>query len=305
MTSRQWLLLLLLAAVWGASYLFIKVGLTAVSPAAVVFVRTALAALVLLPIALRRDALRGLGGSLGAVVSLAAVQVAGPFLLISFGELEISSSLAGILVASAPIFTALLAIWIDHEERSGGARLVGVMVGIVGVAVLLGVDVGGDAGALLGSGAVLLAGAGYAVGGFMVKRRFSGAQPIGLATGTMAASAIMLAPLAALGAPSAFPGLAASGALLALGVGGTGLAFLVFYTLIGEAGPARASIVAYVAPGFAVVYGVVLLGERVTPGTLAGLALILLGSWLAAGGGFRRSGPVRRRASPTQARAAS
>lgn len=309
MSTRQWALLLLLAALWGASYLFIKVALGAVSPATIVFVRTTLAAAVLLPIAARRDALRGLRSSASGVLALAVVQVAGPFLLISYGELSISSALAGILVSSAPIFTALIAVFADEEERSGGARLAGVFVGIAGVAVLLGIDVGGEAGALLGALAVLLAGAGYAVGGFVIKRRFAAAQPVGLAAATMSVSAILLVPLAALTAPDAVPGIAATASLLALGVGGTGLAFLIFYTLIGEAGPARASVVAYVAPGFAVVYGVVLLGERVTLGTFAGLALILAGSWMAAGGGLpgRRAASAarERRREEAQARTAS
>jgi drug/metabolite transporter (DMT)-like permease len=282
-SARQWTLLLLLAATWGASYLFIKVALEDFSPAALVFARTALAALVLLPVALRRDALRGLGALAGPIVALAAVQVAGPFLLISVGEQTISSALAGILVASAPIFTALLAVWLDHEERSQGWRLLGVLVGIVGVAVLLGVDVSGR-GALLGATLVLLAGAGYAIGGFMVKRRFARVQPVGMAASTMVVSAaILLVPALATQEASA-PSAVAAAALLALGALGTGLAFLVFYTLIVETGPARASLVAYIAPGFAVVWGALLLDERITLGTLTGLALIIGGSWLAAGG---------------------
>src|SRR3954449_12780160 len=135
------MLLLLLAALWGASYLFIKIGLDDLSPAGVVFSRTALAALVLLPFAMRAGGLGRIWRRPGHVFALAAMQVAGPFLLISQGERHIASSLAGILVASAPIFTALFAIWLDHADRLGARGFVGVAVGILGVALLLGLDV--------------------------------------------------------------------------------------------------------------------------------------------------------------------
>jgi len=246
-------------------------------------------------VALVRGAFSGLGRSTGALLALAVIQVAGPFLLISQGEREISSSLAGILVATAPIFTALLALGLDSAERSGGWRLAGVGTGLGGVAVLLGVDAAGDAGAFVGALLVILAGLGYALGGFLLKRNFSRAQPVGVAAATMALSALLALPLALLSAPAAVPGAGVVAALLALGLGGTGLAFLAFYTLIAEAGPARASLVAYLAPGLAVLYGVTLLGERVTLGTVAGLVLILVGSWLAAGGGAGRSVPTRTR----------
>jgi drug/metabolite transporter (DMT)-like permease len=282
--SRYWTLLLVLASLWGASYLFIKLGLEDLSPAMVVFGRTLLAALVLLPLALHRRAFGSLRGSLGVTCGLAALQVAGPFLLISFGEEEISSSLAGILVATAPIFTALLAIWVDHEERSTGWRLAGIGIGIAGVALLLGVDAGGEAAALAGGLMVVLASLGYALGGFVLKRRLSHADPVGTVTVTMLASAVMTAPLAVATAPDALPGAGPVAAVAALGVLGTGIAFVIFYTLIAGVGPARAALVAYIAPGFAVAYGVALLDESFTAGTAAGLVLILAGSWLAAEG---------------------
>src|ERR671911_3133120 len=145
MDRRSWLMLLVLAAIWGASYMFIKIGVRDLSPAMVAWSRIALAALVLGGLAIARGALPPLAGRAGTLFLVGAVQVAGPFLLIGAGEEGISSSLAGILVASAPLFTALLAIWVDHEERSQGLRLVGVLVGFAGVALLLGVDIGGSA----------------------------------------------------------------------------------------------------------------------------------------------------------------
>jgi EamA-like transporter family protein len=170
---------LLLASIWGASYMLIKIGLRDLSPEMVAFARIALAAAVLMPIAAAQGALRGLRGSLGVIVLVGAVQVAGPFLLIPLGEQHITSALAGILVATTPIFTALLAIRIDNEERSEGLRLVGVAIGLAGVVLLFGLDLTGSVAAVLGGLAVVLASLGYSVGGFIVKHRLSGARPLG------------------------------------------------------------------------------------------------------------------------------
>lgn len=280
-SRRAWILLLVLAAFWGASYLFIAIALDDLSPAMIVMTRCAFAALVLAPVALRSGAFAGLRGSVPAIFLLALIQVAAPFMLISAGQTEIASSLAGILVASAPIFTVILAVWVDQTERLHGRGVVGVAIGIVGVAVLLGVDLGGDSGQLLGGLAVVLASFGYAVGGFMLKRRFSGFEPIGVVVGTMAASALMTLPIA-LATPPDGIGLDTIGAIAALGAGGTGIAFVIYYTLNREVGPTKTSLVAYIAPGFAVLYGVALLDESFTPGTALGLVLIVGGSWLAA-----------------------
>jgi drug/metabolite transporter (DMT)-like permease len=289
---RSWLWLLLLASIWGASYMLIKIGLRDMSPEMVAFARIALAAAVLMPIAAAQGAFTGLRDRLGVIAIVGAVQVAGPFLLIPIGEQHIASALAGILVATTPIFTALLAIRIDHEERSEGLRLVGVGVGVAGVVLLFGVDLGGSSAALLGGLAVVLASVGYSIGSFVVKHRLSHARPLGVVASVMTASALMLLIPAIVTAPSSEPGLGPIVAVVALGVFGTGVAFVIFYLLIGTVGPARTMIVSYLAPGFAVVYGAALLGESISVATLAGLALIVGGSWLAVSGtipGYRRS----------------
>ena len=306
MSRRAWILFALLAGFWGASYLFIKVALEdGVPPAAIVCIRTGLAALVLLPVAGRLGALRGLGRRLGPVALLALVQVAAPFALITLGERDLPSALTGILVATAPIFTFLLAFVLRGEERAGRASLAGVAIGIVGVAVLLGVDSGGESAALVGGLMVVLASLGYAVGAWYLKRNLADIEPVGIVAATMAASALMAAPFVAIDPPPAFPALDAAGSLLALGVLGTGVAFVIFYWLIATEGPARASLVAYVAPGFSVVYGVTLLDEPFGPATAAGLLLIVGGSWLAAEGRppWRRREP--REGVPTAAEAAT
>jgi len=282
--------------------MFIKVAIDDVSPIIVVWVRLVLAALVLLPIAHSRGALAELRPHLPTILLLSVVQVAAPFLLITFGEQHIASALAGILVASAPIFTALLAFRLDREELATGWRLVGIMVGIVGVVLLFGVDLSGDSAALLGGLMVLLASLGYAIGPLQMKRRLQGVQPVGIAAATMTAAALLLTPAVPFAWPSDAPGIDTVASLLVLGAGGTGVAFLIFYTLIAEIGPGRATVVAYIAPGFSVVYGVVLLGESFTAGTAAGLMFILAGSWLAAGGRVSRSG-LSRSTVPAPARA--
>ena len=264
--------------------MFIKIGLRDLSPEMVAFARIALAAAVLMPIAAAHGALSGLRGRLGMIALVGAVQVAGPFLLIPLGEQHITSALAGILVATTPIFTALLAIRLDHEERSEGLRLVGVVVGVAGVVLLFGVDLGGSPVALLGGLAVVLASVGYSVGSFVVKHRLSDARPLGVVAAVMTVSAVLLLIPAIATAPASAPGLGPIAAVVALGVFGTGAAFVIFYLLIGTVGPARTMIVSYLAPGFAVLYGAALLGETITAATLAGLALIVGGSWLAAGG---------------------
>jgi drug/metabolite transporter (DMT)-like permease len=291
MDRRSWLMLLALAAIWGASYMFIKIAVRDLSPAMVAWSRIALAAIVLVGLAASQGVLGEMRGRAPMLALLAAVQIAGPFLLISAGEVEISSSLAGILVTSTPLFTALLAIWVDHEERSQGLRLGGVLLGVVGVAVLLGLDLGGSGNELLGALAVVLAGLGYAIGALLVKHRFSDVAPIGVAAWVMVASTAWLTPAAVVTFPTSTPDLGPLASVLMLGVVGTGVAFAIFYRLLARVGPAKTWVLTYLAPGFAVVYGATLLGETITVATLVGLALILAGSWLAAEGRL----PTRRR----------
>jgi drug/metabolite transporter (DMT)-like permease len=292
MDRRAWGLILILGAIWGASYLFIKIGVRDLSPAMVAWLRVILAALVLVPLAQRRGGLPDLRGMLGVLALLGAVQVAGPFLLIAAGEEEISSSLAGILVSSAPLFTALLAIWVDHEERSTGLRGVGIGLGFGGVVLLLGVDLGGSGSELLGGAAIVLASLGYAIGGFIAKHRLTAAEPLPIAAAVMVASSVLLAPVGIATAPGSMPGIGPIAAVAALGVIGTGVAFAIFYSLIGWVGPARTFVVTYVAPAFAVAYGAFFLDESITVATLAGLALIVGGSWLAAGGVSAAEEPI-------------
>ena len=276
---------LLLSAFWGASYLFIKVALEdGVEPWAIVSARTALAALVLVPLAMHMGVFRDLRGRLGPIVVLGLVQVAAPLTLIALGEEKISSSLTGILVSSSPIFTFLLAFALAGAERANRASLAGVAIGIAGVGMLLGVDAGGGAEALVGGLFVILAAFGYAVGAWYLKRNLRGIEPVATVAGTQVVAALVTLPLGLLHVPDSVPDLDAIASIVTLGVVCTGIAFVFFHSLVASEGPAKASLVAYVAPVFSIFYGVVLLDERFTAATAAGLVLILGGSWLAAGG---------------------
>ncbi|MBJ7331496.1 MAG: DMT family transporter [Solirubrobacteraceae bacterium] len=292
MSRRSWGTLLAVAAIWGSSYLFIKVALEDLSVGWVVFSRCALGAAVLVALATHRGQLGALRGRWRPVIVLAIVQVAVPFVLIAAGEQEIASGLAGILVASVPLFTALLALKLDPSERTRGLGLVGLFAGMVGIVLLFGLDLHGDSAAIIGGLMVVLASLGYAIGGFYLRAHLIDVPPAATASGTMLVSAALTLPLALATMPDHAPGLDTVASLLVLGMGGTGIAFAMFYRLINEAGAARAVLVTYIAPVFAVAYGALILDEPVTAGAIIGMVLIVSGSWLAAGG-VSRSGPSR------------
>jgi drug/metabolite transporter (DMT)-like permease len=308
-SPRAWLSLSITAALWGASYMFIKVALDGgLSEGFIICARTILGAAVLLPMAIRSGAIPMLVARRWWALALAAAQVIVPFGLITFGENHVPSSLAGILVATSPLFIALLAIRFDQAERSRGWGLVGVVLGMVGVVLLFGVDLSGDAETLLGGLMIVGAGACYAVAVLIAKRGFTGVPPVGVAASNLVISAVVWLPFALATLPTHDPGVSAILSMIALGAGGTGLAFLFFYTSIAQVGPARAAVVAYVAPAFSVVYGVTLLDEQLTIGTIGGLVLILAGSWLAASGRLpgrvSRSAPSRSTSPEPEARLA-
>src|SRR4029450_12340541 len=228
--------------------------------------------------------------------AIGLVQVVVPFLLITFGENHVDSQLTGILVSAAPIFTAVLALGFDHDERSQGWAAIGIVVGMLGIVLLFGLDLSGSGDQVVGGLMILLASLCYAIGGLLQKHKLSGAPPVGIAGVQMVVAALVTLPLCLADLPDHAPSFEAVGSLVLLGAGGTGLAFLWFYTLISQVGPARASSISYIAPGFGVAYGVILLGEAFSVAAVGGLALILAGSWLAA-----RRGPAARAAPPRRA----
>jgi drug/metabolite transporter (DMT)-like permease len=280
MTRRDWLLFTLLSALWGAPYLLIKIAVDDLSSPVIVCSRLLIGALVVAPFARRRGGLGALRNRLPALAGIAALEMAAPFVLITEGERHITSSLTGILVASAPLFVALLVLR-NPDERATRARWAGLALGLVGVGVLLGLDVSGDSSALVGAALVLVAGFSYAVGALLLRAKFSDLPAETVMCCALAVAALMVAPAAIATLPSHAPPLGTVAAVGGLGVACTGAAFAIFGVLMLRIGPTRASVVAYVAPGFAVLFGVALLGEPLSAQSLAGLALILLGSWLA------------------------
>ena len=286
MTPRGWAACGAVSVLWGIPYLFIKIAVDhGATPSFVAFGRVALATAILLPVAARTGALRGLRERWKPLVFFAAAEIAIPFPLIALGEQEVSSSLAAILIATLPLTVALLALRFEPSERVDRARFVGLLIGLAGVVLLLGVDVAGSSDELLGAAAILLAVVGYAIGPLIVKRSLSDLDPLGPVVGALAISTLMLAPAVAIDAPAQWPDASALWSVAALGVLSTALAFLFYFTLIAEVGPSRASVITYVNPVVAVALGVTLLDESLTAGAVAGLALILVGSRVATRGG--------------------
>ncbi|WP_033345693.1 DMT family transporter [Catenuloplanes japonicus] len=277
MNRRAWFLFLTVSVLWGMPYLLIKVAIEDLSPMAVVFGRLAIAALVLLPIAAARGVLTSLRGRLPVVAVLALVHIVGPFLLITYGEVHISSSLTGLLIAIEPAVIALLML---RAEPLTPLRIAGLGLGFAGVAVLVGADLSGDRLGLLGAGMVLLATLGYGIATVLVQRRAADVPPVALTAGTTAISSLVLLPFALFSLPAGDVRPVSWAALVALGVLCTAAALLAFYGLIAQAGPSRAGLVTYVNPVVAVLLGVVLLGEPIGLGTVAGFALIASGCWL-------------------------
>jgi drug/metabolite transporter (DMT)-like permease len=281
MSRRALLLFAATSVIWGSSFLFIRVAVANLPPSAVVFGRTVLGAAFLVPLAARSRAFRGLRPVIVPVAVVTLLDMAAPTFLTAWGEQHISSSAAGILTATDPLFTAVLALWLLRSEAPGRRQLAGLIIGFAGVIALLGIDLRGSPVELAAAGAVLLSALGYA-GAALAYRRWLADVPAIAVTAAMTAlsSVAFLAP-AAVNLPRHLPPASSVVALATLGILNTGVAYWLFYLLIDQAGAATASVITYVMPVVALVLGVGLLGERLTVGAIAGLLLIGLGAWLA------------------------
>jgi drug/metabolite transporter (DMT)-like permease len=287
-TRAYWPLLLGLAAMWGASYLFIKVAVDGgLPPGPLMLGRSLLAGLLLaayLVVAMGAGrAVASLRAAWQPCLVLGAINAAIPFWLVAWGETHIDSGIAAIAQATVPIFSVLVGLRFLPHERIGAWRLGGVAVGLAGVAVLAGGDRTGGWWAVAGTLAVVLASLFYASAGIYGQLRIRAVPGPVLATGSMLAATVMLVPLAALEAPATDPTGWAVLSLLALAIGGTAAAQLVLFRILRLYGARKMSLVTYLMPGFALVYGALLLDEAVSGAALAGLALILLGVALGSG----------------------
>lgn len=285
---RAWAAFAALGIIWGLPYFFIKLSVQELSPIVVAFGRVSLAASILLPIAWRRGALRSLGGHMPAVCAFAMAEFVIPFLVISFGERWISSSVTGILIAMVPLSVALMQRFFGVHERLGWWRILGLALGFVGVAALLGFGtISGPLG-WTGVACMLIATLGYAIGPLIIQRHLSGLDPFGpLATSLIVASLVLLVP-AALTLPTHMPSALVLVSIAILGVVCTALAMLLMFYLVNHAGASRAAVITYINPAVAALLGVSLLHERLGLGGILAFVLILFGSWLATRGAATR-----------------
>src|SRR3954471_23166266 len=285
MTARAWAAFAAVSTLWGIPYLFIKLAVDdGVPPAFLAWSRVAVGAAVLVPVAWRLNLLGGLRPRLAAITAYAACEIVLPFPLIAAGEQHVSSSLTAILIASMPLIVALLALRFDPSERVRGARLVGLFFGLAGVVALVGIDVAGQPDELLGAGLVLLGTVGYAAAPLIVRARLGDTDPRATIAASLVLATVVLAPAALIAPPSAMPSATALSSIAVLGLACTALALVLFVALVSEVGAGKAAIITYISPIVAVALGVTVLGERPGVGAVAGLLLILAGSWLATGG---------------------
>lgn len=284
MAPRHAGLLAALASIWGGSYLLIKYALEDLDAPVIVWGRTAIAALVLLvalgPVA-ARGALADLRRRPGSAALLGFFAIALPFSLITLGEHTVPSGLTAVLIAPSSLFVALFAPFLDPAEGIDRRQGAGMLVGLAGVALVVGLESVHSTGQLLGALAMIAAAASYALSGFVVKHRYGRLTSMQTSFVSITTASLMVLPFAAATAPDRLPGLRASLAVLVLGGVGTALAFVIFYKLMQEIGPARATLVSYLAPGVALFYGGLLLDEAITIAAIAGLVLILAGVGIA------------------------
>jgi drug/metabolite transporter (DMT)-like permease len=279
MSRRGWLLFAAMCVIWGIPYLLIKVAVEDMSPATLVLARTAIAALILLPIAIVRHELRPLLPHWIPVLAFAAIEIALPWVLLGAAETRISSSLTGLLIASVPLVATVIALTTGTRERLRLQSGLGLLLGLVGVASIVGVSLEGAS--LVPLVEVALVAICYAVGPVILQRWLAGLPALGVIAASLAVTTVAYIPIAAFSLPEQTPSATAIGSVVGLAVVCTALAFLLFFALIAEIGPVRATVITYVNPAVAAVLGVAILGEHFTVGMGVGFVLVLAGSVLA------------------------
>jgi drug/metabolite transporter (DMT)-like permease len=286
-TRRGALLFAAMCLIWGIPYLLIRVAVRELAPVTLVFARTALGAILLTPVAAWRGELRPLVRHWKPLLVYTAVEVAIPWVLLARAETRLTSSLTGLLIAAVPLVGAVIVTLTGERERQGGRRWVGLLVGIGGVAALVGLDFGQiSVVALVEVGLVAV---GYALGPIILARRLGDLPVFGVVAASLVASAIVYAPFAAARWPEQTPSAHVLESVVGLAVICTALAFVIFFALISEVGPVRATVITYVNPAVAAILGIVVLSEHLSAGMVVGFALVLTGCVLATGG---RAEPV-------------
>jgi drug/metabolite transporter (DMT)-like permease len=279
MSRRGLVLFASMCVIWGVPYLLIRVAVRDLSPAMLVLSRTLLAAALLLPLAAARNELRPLAPYWRPLLVFAAIEIAIPWVLLGAAEQEISSSLTALIVAAVPLVAVAIAATTGDRERLGGTRAVGLLLGMAGVAAIVGVNLdGASATAVAEVGLVAVC---YAVGPAILQRHLSGLPALGVIAASLGLTAIAFVPIAAFSVPTETPSATVIGSVVGLAVVCTALAFVVFFALIAEIGPVRATVITYVNPAVAAVLGVAILGEEFTVAMGIGFAFVLAGSVLA------------------------
>ncbi len=279
MTRRSLLLFIAMSVIWGIPYLFIRIAVSDLSPVVLVLARTAIGALILLPIALARGELRGLLKRWIPLLAFAAVEIGMPWFMLASAEQKITSSLAGLLVSAVPLVGVVIATALGNREHLGLASISGLLLGVAGVAAIVGFDLrASDWRALVEMALVVVA---YAVGPVIISRYLSDLPSMGVIAVSLAACAIVYAPLAAVQWPRSVPGVDVLGSVAVLAVVCTAIAFILFFALIAEIGPVRATVITYINPAVAAMLGVIVLHESFSAWMAVGFALVIAGSALA------------------------
>jgi len=277
MTRRGWILFGALSVIWGVPYLLIKIAVADVDPLVVAFGRTLIAALLLLPLALHRRALGAVFRRWKVLLLYTVVEISGPWLFLGHAETRLNSSTAGLLIAVVPLIAAIILTSMG-QDRLDARRITGLVIGFAGVACLVGLDIQFDD--LVAVGAVMLTAIGYAIGPIIINRKLADLPGLGVVAASLIVAAVLYAPFsvwlwpATITAPAVW-------SIVGLAVVCTAVAFLVFFALIAEAGPARATVITYINPAVAITLGVLLLDEPFTKGMAIGFPLVILGSILA------------------------
>jgi drug/metabolite transporter (DMT)-like permease len=278
-----------MCVLWGIPYLLIKVAVEDLSPPVVVLARTSIGALVLLPIAASRGYLRPLIHLWRWVAAFTVLEIAGPWLLLTDAETRLSSSFTGLLIAAVPMVAAVASFAAGLDDKLDRTRLLGLVVGIGGVATLLGLDLGGEVTAAVELGLVVL---GYGTAPLIISTKLSDVPSLGVIAASLGLTAVVYAPVSAFSWPSHVPSGRVITSVVLLATACTVVAFLCFFALIAEAGPNRALVITFVNPAVALVLGVLLLNESVTAGLIVGFPLVLLGCILATRSSTRQPVPA-------------
>jgi drug/metabolite transporter (DMT)-like permease len=293
-TRRAWAAFVAMSVIWGLPYLFMRIAVTEVSPVVVGWSRLLIAAALLLPVAAQRGVLRTARGKLGWLLLLAAFYQALAFTMLPLAERVLPSSLTAIVIAGVPIVVTLISL---RAEPPSARRVAGLAIGFAGVAVLVGLDIGVRPAQLIAVGFLVVVLASYAAGPLLVRSRLSDVHPLALSATSTGFASLLLTPAVVLQWPQRVPSADVLASLAALGVLCTAVGLALWFFLIQEAGPVRATIVPYLNPAVAVIAGALVLRETIGAGAIAGMVLILGGSWLATGG----TAPRRPMAAPEAA----